>query len=755
MLFPVFRRLPLLLVVCSILVLPVRAQTPGEARALLARQSPDALGTHNGVRLWVRGDGSPAVTLRVRIFAASPRPAPPVWISAPIPISGTGWKPITLARSEFTLRAPTAAQASVNPDLPPDAQGAGLPPQTPRWEACDTLVLETTVPRQATIFIDDAAWVTLDETGKVTGETTIDDFEKGNVAAWNLLNARQAVGTVGYGLATQPGQAHSGRVAFKIDVTSPAARRAKEGLAAARKIMAASGKSYIVFTPASLFDPILPGSLPPPAGSPSDVVVQTCPGQTQAATFCIYSPKALTDMSADLTGNLQGIGRIISRSSVAVHVVKVWPQAGTGALRDADEAALVPELLVKDDRVKLAGLTPAVRLSGPARTDIPADTTKQFWLTITVPNGTKPGNYVGRVLVSGRGLAAPIPVRLSVTVLGLRLLSPAKQYAMNLRSRLDPAPAALPSPDGHDLVTDFVGKDTLDRQLDDIVAHGFTIATLADSPQTLTDALGEYKLHGLGTAYNLYSGSGDPQTIEAQRRQGGAPSLTYFVPPDPERLAAVNPGGRLILPTATLITRQADFDALQSTLELPIYNRDGDYAQQLLRTKGQRVSAKRDWWYWPAADENPLQNRLSCGVLLWRANLYGAFVPSYQAAFGADPYDETSAGAALTKAAFRPQMLTYPVQDGLLDTLQWEAAREGVTDVRYLTTMYAALRECKDAHIAKPLVDAAETYVKTFLDKPLAALPEAETDRFRLKVADYAVKMRAAVDAYNQKNGKG
>ena len=69
-------------------------------------------------------------------------------------------------------------------------------------------------------------------------------------------------------------------------------------------------------------------------------------------------------------------------------------------------------------------------------------------------------------------------------------------------------------------------------------------------------------------------------------------------------------------------------------------------------------------------------------------------------------------------------MLTYPVRGGVLDTLQWEACREGVTDVRYLTTMYAALRECKDAHIAKPLVGEAEAYVKTFLTKPLANLPE-------------------------------
>ena len=136
----------------------------------------------------------------------------------------------------------------------------------------------------------------------------------------------------------------------------------------------------------------------------------------------------------------------------------------------------------------------------------------------------------------------------------------------------------------------------------------------------------------------------------------------------------------------------------------------------------------RDWWYWPATNADPKTNRVDTGLLLWRSNLYGAFLPDYQTAFGLDPYDETSAGACPSKAAFRPLMLTYPVKDGVLDTLQWEACREGVNDVRYLTTMYAALRECKDAHIAKPLVGEAEGYVKTFLDKPLANLPEPQYD---------------------------
>ena len=426
-------------------------------------------------------------------------------------------------------------------------------------------------------------------------------------------------------------------------------------------------------------------------------------------------------------------------------------------MRDPDTAGAVPEILVKDDRVPLSGSAPAVRLSGPAVCDIPADTTKQFWITTSVPRNTPSGSYVGRIAVSSRGLPGIVTVRMVLNVLPLRLLSPAKQYGVDLRSRLDPVPAALPSADGRALVTDFVTKDVLDAQLQDLYAHGFTIASLYDSPDTLWDAETEYKNNGLGTPYNLYKGDGDPKAIEKARRDHSGPALTYYSDPEPNGAAAARmaPLAKAGIPNATYIPRQADFEALSSNMDIAVYNRDSEYPQQLLRTKGQRISMTRDWWYWPAASSDPKTNRVDSGFLLWKSNLYGAFLPDYQTAFGADPYDESSAGAIPAQAAFRPQMLTYPVKGGVLDTLQWEACREGVTDVRYLTTMYAALRECKDAHIAKPLVSEAETYVKTFLDKPLANLPDDQYDLFRAKVANYAITLRKTVDAYNKAHGNG
>ena len=741
----------------------LNSRVAAPVQILLVRDDLPPMGTNNGVRLWVHGDGSGA-DLRVRVLAPTPAAAAPAapelprdeWISTPIPVSFTGWREFVLPQAKFSRRSAPATLPTLDMALPAGAQIAGtsdMPASSPDWTAANGLALDVTTARQTTLVVDDIAWVTLDAAGQGTATTVVSDFEKGDVAAWRPVGTPESATAISYGLATQPGLVHGGRVAFRLSITPPGLMRQSLG-ASARAAMNISRKSCLVWLPPSLFARILPDSPLVISRVSPEVTLTACAEQTAAATFCLYSPVALTNVAVSLPQDLQGIGRVIPKANVEVRVVAVRPQSGAGMLRDLDTSGLAPALLVKDDRVPLAGAYTPLRLSGPAVCDIPADTSKQFWLTFSVPRNAPHGSYIGRLVVSGRGMA-PFTIRTVLNVLPLRLLSPAKQYGIDLRSRLDPPPATIPSPDGHDLVTDFVSKETLDRQLADIYAHGFTIASLYDSPATLWNAVNEYRDYGLGTPYNLYKGDGDPKTVEKARGDHQAPALTYYTDPEPiaaaqSRMAPLSKAG---LPNTTYIPHQADFGVLGATTDIAVYNRDSEYPQQLLRNKGQRVSMTRDWWYWPAAVSDPVTNRVDTGLLLWRSNLYGAFLPDYQTAFGADPYDESSAGAAPARAAFRPLMLTYPVKDGVLDTLQWEACREGVTDVRYLTTMYAALRECKDAHIAKPLIAEAEGYIKTFLDKPLANLPESQLDGFRTQVANYSIQLRRQVDTYNKAHG--
>jgi hypothetical protein len=713
------------------------------------------MGDHNGVVLWVRGDGT-NVNLRVRLTTMDPSTTTPdtamlrpMWISEPILVRSTKWKQVVLPRSAFTLHRLNDAPDGVDPSLPADAQGGMSPSDSaPKFADVNTIALETNVPWNSTIAVDDISFATIDDSGAPTSSDLVDNFETGNVAAWTPVGDLDDIQNLIYGVITKPSWFHGGRVAFKINVISPAARRKSLEMPSAARAMAITHKPYLVFTPPSTFAKVLPSTLPPPGGTSSAVSIDMCADQVQAASFCVFTKRPMKDVTVSLADDLHGVGHILSKKNVDLDVVKVWPQDGSGPLRDPDTTGPTPELLVKDDRVALSGTTPAIRLTGDPVTDIPADSTKQFWITVTVPRGTTPDTYSGKIIVAPTG-AAPFGVPITVHVLPMRLMSPAKQYAIDLRSRLDTPPSTLPASDGSAFVTDFVNSDMLSKQLADIAAHGVKYVSIHDSDATLWDAYNARKAAGFIAPF-VYQGPTDPVQVEQERQAHHADGFIYYADPTTDGAAKLAEMSKKGLPTATYIAHQADFDTLQNNLDTVIYDEDEDYAQQLIRTHGKRMSMKHDWWYWNATDEDPRTNRYSSGFLLQRSMLYGAFLPEYQLAFGTDPYDETSAGAPTEYQQFRPEMLTYPAADGVIDTVQWEAVREGINDERYLTTMYAALRECKDAHIQKALVDEAITYVNAFLDKPLALLSDDEYDKARAKIADYSVKLRTAVDAYNK-----
>ncbi len=736
---------------------PAGTWPAGGGKILIYRLAPQPMGSSNGVSLWVRGDGTD-VNLRIRLLCLDPNTTTdetvmfrPMWISGPISVKSTDWQAVMLPRSSFTLHYLHDAPSSIDPHLPPDAQPPVPAPDSPlSFSDVNAIAIEATVPWHSTFAVDDINWATFDDSGVPSNLVSVDDFELGNVAAWSPLGDPAAKRMLTYGIITKAGWVHHGRVAFKLTVLSPAARRKGDLMSGAKRVMAVTHQTYMVFEPESLFTPILPSTLPEPGGASSSVTVQMCPDQTQAATFCLYTQTALSNVTATLADDLHGIGRVLPKSDIDITVVKVLDRLGAGPLRNPDEAGPQPELLVKDDRVPLSGLAPDIRLTGDPTTDIPADTTKQFWLTISLPHHVVADTYTGTIRVTADG-AAPIEVPITVTVLPLRLLNADKQYAINLRSRLDPAPATLPASDGSAFATDFVTADQLNRQLADIYAHGIRYISINDPESTLWAAYQARATAGFLPPY-VYTGSADPQQVDTERAAHQAPEFIYFQPPVAGR-QVLDVLGKKSLPAATYIEGPDDYASLQADLDTVIYYRDGDYPEQLLRTHGNRISPKHDWWYWNATDEDPHSNRVSTGLLLQRAHLYGAYLPEYQLCLGSDPYDDSSAGAPDRLSAFRPEMLTYPAATGVIDTVKWEAVREGITDERYLTTMFAALRECKDDHIQSAVAKQAQVYFNTLMDKPLTLLTDSEYDAARAQIASFAVTLRTAADAYSKKNG--
>ena len=76
------------------------------------------------------------------------------------------------------------------------------------------------------------------------------------------------------------------------------------------------------------------------------------------------------------------------------------------------------------------------------------------------------------------------------------------------------------------------------------------------------------------------------------------------------------------------------------------------------------------------------------GLLLWQRDYDGAMDYTYQGAAGNIWNDFDS-------EYYRDHVFAYPTIDGVIDTIQWEGWREGVDDIRYLTTLLNVIERDK------------------------------------------------------------
>lgn len=481
------------------------------------------------------------------------------------------------------------------------------------------------------------------------------------------------------------------------------------------------------------FDTIEPNSTPAPAEvqvAPK-LRIFACAEEIEPTTFAVYAGKELKEATVTVASEFLSESKQsrLPRTAIDIHVVAPLDRRSSPSAGSADE--IVSELLLKDDRTPLIGPLPAVRTYGDPRTHIPAGTSKQFWVTVRVPKGQPPSVLTGRLLFSAAGVK-PTPITLAVEVLPMRLRTPFLQYGIDFRSRL--------SGDEQQTVT----PELFAKQLANIRDHGFRFVSFYDPLPALADALKLYGQAGMaasGPAVILspIKDKGDVEAVEKLRTELGLRpdfDIYYGLPLGDTDAAAraaqtIHEASRRAL-TLAPITSQAAYDGLGTAVDLPVYSVDSEYAQRVLAS-GRRENPKRDWWSWNIAEQTPQMNRLYCGYLLYRTGLnssplYGAFPGPYQDLHGGDPFS----GARMT---------AYPAQDGVIDTLQWEAAREGVDDIRYITNLKTYLREVKDLKIRKEVTAEAEAFLQKAVTRPLASLPPGELHSIRRGVANRALAL--------------
>ncbi|MBC8101929.1 MAG: hypothetical protein H7Z41_04995 [Cytophagales bacterium] len=744
----------------------VSGPTVYPVRALIKRRlaAPAPMGA-DALRLSVLSDGSGA-KIQIRLLSPGSSAVSGVdsyYAAPPISLDSKGWKTVTLPLAQFAFHSEQSPETDTA--NPVGSLILALP-------TIDTLQVSAVAMPTCKVFLDDIAWVSTAGGPADATHAVIDDFETPvratSPAAWRLTGDHEQLRAAQAGQNRVAAFVKSGQGSLQF-VVRCASRDEKQlyGPALLARLKRQSAQPYVVYVRPP-FQSIRPDSTPSvkELGALPRLDLTACAGETEPVTFSVFSATDLRNATVKVTGPFVSESKQsqIPAAAISVHVVRLGdgsPAATSADSADStDASAPVPEVLMKDDRESLmvaGGGPPAVRLAGDPSTDVPAGTSKQFWVTVRVPKNQVGSIYSGSLVFSAPGVK-PTALPMRINVLPMQLRTAFLQYGIDLRCRLSPEGAGP-----GDLV---VTPETYAAELTNVRDHGFKIVTIDEPLSTLGQALSLYKQVGLSASGPVVVTAPlrtqeEFQQVEALREGVGLSpefEIYYRMPSDllTETLAtpaeataagtdapltplgayarAIRKASRSRALVVAPIPSRAMFNALSPVMDnslfAPIFAATSDYTTSLVAT-GKREIGNRDYWSWNMALQNPIRNRLLAGYLICRTGqnsspLYGAFPGPYFSAPGA------------TAAAGR---VVYPVRGGVLDTIQWEAVREGIDDVRYYGALKNYIRDLKDRQLRKDATTQADLHLTSLLKKSLWTLSPAEYQATRQGMISQSLKL--------------
>jgi hypothetical protein len=402
-----------------------------------------------------------------------------------------------------------------------------------------------------------------------------------------------------------------------------------------------------------------------------------------------------------------------------------------------------PDLLLRDDRTTLP---PKGRQGGYGGGEcvaaIPAHQARQYWITVSVPPGAKPGVWKGRLRLSDEKSVrhTELPVELEVMNLDLR---PVEGY-YSIYYPNQPVNKEQPT---------FVAPERFAAELADQVRHGLNSTTLYGGFETLPAAARA----GMKRAPCLMSWPESNAREQVRRaKELGFDGLLYYgvdEPRTPEQVQrCLKESARrqkLGVPMMAAINSRDAQEALRDAVSHPVYNikvfdSPGNEQVKYARSRGfQPVS------YWAVSPAFPLYYRLMSGLYNTACGYLGSAPWAYQD-FPDDRLYTTPAHA-----------MAYPDAAGLpIPTLRWEAFRDGIDDVRYLQALDRAIAAAeakrepppRDGKIARALEEARrvrkehyESISGRWFQYTFRQLP-GDLDRVRRALAEAACKLKSAGD---------
>ena len=515
----------------------------------------------------------------------------------------------------------------------------------------------------------------------------------------------------------------------------------------------------IFVTPAITDMKILPNSALPVSYISNQISLAGCPGEYRPATFTIYSPENVSDITLSVTDLTSPNNNPISSLMVDIRSVKCWYQDSGGLLSPTGIQTLVPELLLKDDSLiridngenylkmtdgeyrwisnpsNRTGYTKPTTSEFPVQdsdtlqpVDIPAETNKQFWITVRIPNDTQPGMYTGTIeLISSSGNIAEI--QLTLEVLPFNLAPSMLEYSLYYMG----GPSVV-FPNGT-ISHRYKSEEQLRAEFRNMIEHGLDNIVFGcgwdrqnptnwDFLGTLLDIRNEVGMTNRPLYYAwLQTGNpSDPAQLETLKQnvqsvidftqtRGVTDVYAYGLDEiyDPDLVLTYRPAWQAVYEAGGKVfiagegSRTPYIDVVGDLVSIL----NNCYADINEPAKWHDAGKKIFCYNNPqVGEERPATYRLNFGLLLWQRDYDGAMNFAYQSGVG-DIWND------FDSVEYRDHLFAYPTVNGVVDTVQWEGWREGVNDIRYLSTLIEAIEQGKadgtDTYTAEAWLDELKT----------------------------------------------
>ena len=527
----------------------------------------------------------------------------------------------------------------------------------------------------------------------------------------------------------------------------------------------ASTKGFRVYAMAPL-DDVDPAALPDPRSENAPLTAFACAGEQEPLGAVILASQALSQVAVSSSALSGPGGATIAPDRIAVHPVLRILMRNHYSL-PADDVSPRDRYLMPN-----------------APFDMAAGTFKRVHLVVDVPDDASPGDYTGTLTVTAGEIAVDVP--LQFTVLPLALGPSSRHYSAYYRQVLNDETEPLIRKELADIRAHEADWLLWRARIGYAKADDGTITANFDDLTKYVDLQTEFGFTGPIIVWDgfeqlsqLTDGETGPRfmaeakktilAMQALAKQHGWPELVLthmdevFGRDRLERYINLAkairqvPGQRIYI---TFHTRPTDSVAEMTKEILPYVDIRGYHGHSL----DEWVSAGHSWaelaadlkqtgdeaWCYynlRGAPEGPEWARLTNGYWLWLTPVT-CHVPWAYNSWKGDPLDDAD-GFDFGYA--------FPVGDQIIGTRQWEGYREGIDDLRYLTTLERRIAAAKQSGQKLDVAKQAEAWLsglkQTLNNLPLepgqsavvkailANYTEMDFDAWRRQAADWALKL--------------